>query len=108
MNPQESSKGQSLSFIQRFQGKKSAITKEGLLHLFDAHRQKANLPSQSQSTEGNSPTQQLVLKPHLQSRARDIIRSGRDIEESRKEGPGSKMSYRTEALRNDKTGEASK
>ena len=39
MNLNESKKGASLSFLERFEGKKSTISKEGLVHLFDQHYQ---------------------------------------------------------------------
>jgi len=35
MKQKDPSKGTSLSFLERFEGKKTAITKEGLHHLFE-------------------------------------------------------------------------
>lgn len=42
MSHREGPKGQSSSFLQRFEGKKTAVTKEGLVHLFDSNLKKAN------------------------------------------------------------------
>ena len=55
-------RGQPLSFLERFEGKKATISKEGLLHLFNN-----NPPSPRPEPQHK---QNLIAKQHLQSSAR--------------------------------------
>lgn len=98
----EQNKRTSSSFLERFEGKKSTISKEGLIHLFEQHQKKIiSLPLPlPKSTERPNHLQPASSKEILTERVRDIQRLGSDFR-APKDHPTSRLSYRTEVLRNE-------
>ena len=69
------SKCQALSFAERFEGRKAAISKEGLLHMFNKHPQAEESSSRSISQERQVKKETVIsknlpTKQHFQSSAR--------------------------------------
>jgi hypothetical protein len=100
MKSLEQNKRTSSSFLERFEGKKSTISKEGLIHLFEQHQKKIiSLPLGGGDRKMNIDTSSKKL---LTERVRDIQRLDSDLRTGKKD-PTSRLSYRTEILRNSPT-----
>jgi hypothetical protein len=91
---------QTVSFLERFEGKKATISKNGLLHLFNRPDCLPQPPQPSSLNPQDQPRgSPIASKQHLQSSARKIVRSEIKFREGKKEPPSSRLSYRTDALR---------
>jgi hypothetical protein len=93
----EPNKRTSASFLERFEGKRTAISKEGLIHLFEQHQKKIvalplGLPPEPRKIHIDSSSRELLTE-----RSRELQRLGSDLRAPK--DPGSRLSYRTEVLR---------
>lgn len=77
-NP-EATKRTSASFLERFEGKRATISKEGLIHLFEQHQKKITaLPIPLQS-EPRKVLVEASTRELLTERQRDLHRLGSDL-----------------------------